>query len=965
MRHTSAVLGLAFALTFAQALSLPRSALALPAAADNTADEADLAFSRGNDAFSKGRYDEALGHYFLSHRLVPNRNVLFNIARCFEAMNRHDEAYRYYADLSRQELGPDDAREVARSLQRIRPRVALVQVESEPAGAEVYVDRVDLGLRGRTPLTLALSPGPHTIMVRKDGHRSSEREATLQRGRELTERFELPLVTGTVRLTGSPQGAWVREAADGPVIGTLPAELALVPGQRTLFVGAEGFGTQQLLVEVKGDERTAREVALGPAPLATGRLVVTANRESALVLLDGKEVGFTPAVLTVPVGEHRLSISRPDLSPFETKVLITEGAEERVNADLYYRPPPVRAASKSLADVDEAPASVTVITREEIDGFGYQTLAEALSGVRGLYLTNDRIYTYLGIRGFAPPGDLNTRLLILWDGHAMNDVWAGQAFAGHDLAVDLDEVARIEVVRGPGSTLYGTGAFFAVVNLVPRDALSGRRNVEVTGGTGALGRWRGHAAAGWSPDETTSVVVSGAALGVKGAEVTNLGSLGTVQGNDAERARFGSARVRWGEFTFFGLVNDREKLIPTAPYGTLIGTHGSMVDDSRGFAELRWDRTLANGGSFSARGYYDATRYEGRWPFPGATPDEPLLYRESGRADWVGGEARGRLRLFGQNHLTAGLELQHQYRIEQEFFAETVQPLERRQRTLFSAYLLDEWRLHPRALLSAGLRVDRYLDLDVTPVTPRLALILKPYAAGVTKLVAGQAFRAPNAYELYYHDLNLSQRVALSLRPEIITTFEIEHAHDLTRELRLTVSGYHNRISDLVVLETDAGEPQCGSPRGTEACIAYTNVDDLVRAFGAEAGLRWQPGRHLMVDASYSFVNLVGAAAELTAGTPRHLASGRILVPLLDSNLRLSAQGGYQSARSSPRIEGGAGEALLLDVGLSGESEHLRWFAGVRNLLDEEYALPVGNEFSQPLVPQYGRTFTLQMTARY
>ena len=78
--------------------------LSTPAHADNTADEADVAFSLGNQAYGKREYDKALSWYFLSHRLVPNRNVLFNIARCFEALDKFDEAFRYYFELSGEKL---------------------------------------------------------------------------------------------------------------------------------------------------------------------------------------------------------------------------------------------------------------------------------------------------------------------------------------------------------------------------------------------------------------------------------------------------------------------------------------------------------------------------------------------------------------------------------------------------------------------------------------------------------------------------------------------------------------------------------------------------------------------------------------------------------------------------------------------------------------------------------------------
>src|SRR5439155_8326952 len=151
-----------------------------------------------------------------------------------------------------------------------------------------------------------------------------------------------------------------------------------------------------------------------------------------------------------------------DLRTFEKSITLQRDQELRVYAELRYAPPPVSAASKSLVSVDEAPASTTVITSEELRAFGYTSLAEALQAVRGFYLSDDRMYTYLGIRGFSPPGDLNTRVLILWDGHSMNDVWAGQGYAARDLSADIQEVDRIEVIRGPASALYGTGAFFAV-----------------------------------------------------------------------------------------------------------------------------------------------------------------------------------------------------------------------------------------------------------------------------------------------------------------------------------------------------------------------------------------------------------------------------------------------------------------------------------------------------------------------
>jgi outer membrane receptor protein involved in Fe transport len=943
-----------------------------PAFANNTADEADIAFELGNEAYAKGNYTEALRSYFTSYRLVPNRNVLFNIARCYEAQGRYNEAYRYYNDLATESLAEEDSTEVQRSLERLRSKVALVRVTSNPKGADVYVDRVDLGSRGRSPQTLALTPGRHKLIVKREGYRPAEAIVTVVRGRSVAQNFELQLIVGTVELTGTPEGAEVRQSPEGPVVARVPGKLRLPPGRHVLSVSAPGHAPAQLLADVAADSTVALPVALTVQEKPTGRLVVTANRDNATIRVDGRPVGFTPTVLTLTEGEHLLEVESREVSPLRQKVTVVAGQEDKVYAELRYAPPPVRAASKSLLSVDEAPASTTVLSQEELRAFGWTTLAEALSGVRGFFLANDRMYTYLGVRGFAPPGDLNTRVLILWDGHSMNDVWAGQGYAAHDLSVDLDEVERIEVVRGPGSALYGTGAFFAVINVVPRDSLGAERHVEVTGAVGALGRTRLHATAAYEGDGR-SLLLSAAGLRASGAETTFLGLGGTesmrVEGLDGEKAATGSLRARWGGLTVHAQLHGRVKEVPTGPYGTVLGAEGTRVEDIRGFMEARYERELSERAQLSLRGAFDLSRYRGYWMYEAGDGTDGLSRNtDAGRADWLTAEARLGLKLFEGNQLTFGLEGQSQLRVEQETFGEegTSEPLPTAKRSQVSAYVLDEWRLHPRLSLSAGLRVDKYLDLDTLPITPRLAVIARPYDAGLTKLVAGRAFRAPNVYELLYSDNLVTQRPAEVLDPETITTFELEHAHDLSDELRLTLAGYHNRIANLVVLETEQRPvPGCGSPVGTEQCLVFQNGEGETLAWGAEAGLHWQPGRFLLVDLSYSYVTLQDAAREVAEATPAHLASARLLLPVGNGDIRLAAQAAYQSAR--PVGEGGkdSGEALLLGFGVSGDYGSLRYFAGVQNLLDESYVLPIGGNAVSAPVPQYGRTFTLQLTGSF
>ena len=128
----------------------------------------------------------------------------------------------------------------------------------------------------------------------------------------------------------------------------------------------------------------------------------------------------------------------------------------------------VFGASKREQRVTEAPSSVTILTAHDIRTFGWRTLADALGSVRGFYTTYDRNYTYVGVRGFGRPSDYNNRVLVLVNGHRFNDNVYDQALIGTEFPIDLALVERIEIIRGPGSALYGSSAFFAVINIVLR-----------------------------------------------------------------------------------------------------------------------------------------------------------------------------------------------------------------------------------------------------------------------------------------------------------------------------------------------------------------------------------------------------------------------------------------------------------------------------------------------------------------
>src|ERR1700722_13098997 len=128
----------------------------------------------------------------------------------------------------------------------------------------------------------------------------------------------------------------------------------------------------------------------------------------------------------------------------------------------------VVGASKYEQKQSEVGAAVSVITRQEIKAFGWRTIDQALASLPGVYVTYDRQFTYLGVRGFGLPGDYNTRVLVTINGNRVNDPIFDSGPSGRELPIDMDLIERIEFIPGPGGAVYGQNAMFAVVNIVTR-----------------------------------------------------------------------------------------------------------------------------------------------------------------------------------------------------------------------------------------------------------------------------------------------------------------------------------------------------------------------------------------------------------------------------------------------------------------------------------------------------------------
>ena len=948
------------------------AALALPfaARADSIADEADHRFRRGAALYREGRVDEALGEFLASNRLVHNRNVLFNIARSFEQLRRPNEAHRWYTEiLAEPELKSDDRAAVESALQRLEPSLALLRVETVPDGATLYIDRRDLGARGQTPLTLALPPGLATAIVELPGFRPAQASADLKVGRTAKVRLQLERILGTLVVEGSPGRFELRlDSADSPPLLGESGSARILPGEHQLFLSAPGHASQQLAVRVPPDGEATLRFRLLPLPAPSGALVVRCNVDGALVRLDGVEVGFTPDVVDgIPVGTHQLEVLADGREPDERTVSLREGQREAVEIRLRYAQPRVEAAERQLTRARDAPASVSIITAEEIRGFGYTTLGEALRPVRGLFVSSDRNYDSLGVRGFSAPGTYNNRVLVLSDGHITNDLSLGQGFIGHDFDTDLANVERIEIVRGPGSVLYGSAAFEAVVNVVHRAPAAG---FHAAGAVTVLGEQSGSVTLSAAGDGRS---ISGHA-GIYHSDGDRLfrspaasgPAAGFARDLDGEDSAHADLHARLGELQLHASVNDRTKAVPTGAFDTVFGLPGTSSNDTRWFAEASYSHTLPLGLAVDARASLDGRRHHADWEYRGAVAGVGYPGTSGRLADWGDAELRLRLPPLLGNHLFVGGELQDVFRVRLTSFTPAgsnaglgTAPDLNYAETIASVYAGDDLQLGSRVRLDAAVRFDDHLGSFGGTVNPRLALIAQPYQRGNTKLIYGTAYRAPSFYERYF--ANGSSEVAANcagcapLQPEETRTGELEHSHQLTDDVSLLVAGYWSRISRILRLA------QIGP-----SSFAFGNRSSLTHAAGVETEARWQPSPGALVSLWYSFSHVTNDNGFIVPNVPTHTAALRVLVPVVPDLLSVSSEAVYGSSRYTAYVdrndlETAVGEQLVLNLGVTGAlgGAGPRFSLFVLDALDQRPLIPAGLEvpFSPRAVPQTGRTF--------
>lgn len=616
---------------------------------------------------------------------------------------------------------------------------------------------------------------------------------------------------------------------------------------------------------------------------------------------------------------------------------------------------PVFGASERLQPVTEAPASVTIITADDIRRYGYTTLADILRGVRGFQVTNDRNYSYVAVRGFGLPGDYNTRVLLLVNGHRINDNLYDQASIGGELGLDVAMIARVEIIRGPASSLYGTSAFFAVVNIITQtgDSLTGA-SLDVDLGT--LGTAMARASAGRVLANGVSFVAAARAERSRGMdrlyfpEFDGGDSLGIAEDLDAERELSAYGQLQWSGLTLTGTAGTRRRAVPTASYGSLFNSQDpkESTTDTRVMLHASYAR-VARATRLVANLSFDHLAYRGTYPYEGDVDSgEPAIVVNDDGADGTrwGASLQGTRALPWRQTFTAGGEATANVTQRQwtRYVPDIWPGIETNASTTQAAlYVQDEIRVRPWLLLNGGLRHDRYQRFART--TPRAAVIVIPTASQSFKYLYGRAFRAPNAYELHYYPLTASD----ALLPESIATHEFVWEQYAGEWLRTSVSAYRSNARDLIVLREIELDPSLPTSFSN---LAFANHGEL-RAHGFELEAEVRTKRGLQLLGSATIQNAIDESNVRLVNSPAQAANLRGSAPLFGGTWSAEVQ--YLGERKTL-----TGEALdtvfLAHASLSvplGAS--LTLAATVRNLFAERYLDPASPEHDVNAIEQNGR----------
>ena len=634
--------------------------------------------------------------------------------------------------------------------------------------------------------------------------------------------------------------------------------------------------------------------------------------------------------------------------------LANASLQELLNTEVY-------SASRHDQKSSDAPSAVTVVNAEEIQKYGYRTLGDILQSVRGFYVTNDRDYSYIGVRGFGRLGDWNSRVLVMVDGHRINDNILGQAMVGSEFLVDVDLIERVEVIRGPSSSLYGADAFFAVVNVITRKAEQAK-GLELSFEPASFGTYKGRATYGGHYKQI-GLLLSGTFYNSEGqtlffpefnAPATNYG---ITRGTNSEAYEHILATLTFGGFTLQGFFSARDKGVPTAYFGTVFNDPRTRNFDYHQYIDLGYEHSLGQKWELTAKTSYDQARLEAPLAVANALPGGSIgIAKYSFRGNWWNGEVNLSRTLWEKHRLTLGSEARDNLRQDQGDYDTSSSAFFQVSHTSWNwaAYAQDEFAISPKLVLTAGIRHDRYSSFGGS-TNPRFALIYHPIEATSLKVLYGTAFRAPEIFETHpgfgpFYERNPG------LKPEDIKSLEGVIEQRIGPHFKLSGSVFQNRIKNLITL---------GRAPNNSLSVYENTGKSSARGLEVELEARFASG--VAAGASYSYTRpQEDTALQILANSARQLAKFNLIAPLRSRRLFGSFDAQYTGSRTT--LAGNTVQGFtVVNATLLGHAFGRRadLSASIYNLFNKKYFDPGRPEDTEDAIQQDGRGFRVKLTWKF
>lgn len=656
----------------------------------------------------------------------------------------------------------------------------------------------------------------------------------------------------------------------------------------------------------------------------------------------------------------------------------------------------VSIATGSRQPLRRAPAVATVVTADDIAAMGAVDLDEVLETVPGLHVgripvLNAPIYS---MRGIYSSGSNNPHVLLLYNGVPMTSLYSGDRGSTWR-GMPLEDVERIEVIRGPGSALYGADAYAGVINVVTKTAadMPGTQAGVRLGSFDTRNAWLLHGGR-WGEVELAAYLHAGRTDGHERTIAADAQSqLDGLFGTDASLAP-GPANLHYRSVdASVDLSQGRWRLRAgyrlRADIGTGYGVASALDPAGHGRAErtsLEWlwnDDHFAQdwrvGSSLAFVHFAETARlvlFPAGATFPtGSFPDGVLGGPERSERQWrfaahavYSGWPEHRIRLgAGHDHLdfyrtrtyknyllnAGGLPVPTGPQEEYSAIQPHILPHRRR---LVYAYLQDEWGFARDWTLTAGIRHDRYSDFG-SSTNPRLAIVWDAAYNVSAKLLYGRAFRAPTLNES--RGINPVANGNPRLRPETIETAEAVLSWQPAGTAHLQFSLFHYEMRDVIRTAPNPA-PTPGS--------TYQNVG-AQHGRGMEVELTWEPLQSVRVQAHYAHQRSIDRDTDAdSAYAPRHDAYLRVdwrIAAGWRAGTQLNHISGRRRAAGDgrPRVPDYTTVDLTLRTAGSGNGWDVS--ASVRNLFDADVREPSQVPGALPHdLPQARRSLYLQAVHR-